>query len=228
MRRCAMSRRIVLEVENVSKTYNPGRVSVEAVQGISLSIEEGEHLSIVGPSGCGKSTLLYLLGALITPTAGRVIINGTATENLRDSALTRLRRESIGFVFQQFNLVPTLTARENLRIALRLRGMDAEEEIRLCLESVGLKDKMDRRPRELSVGEQQRVSIARALVCDPSVILADEPTGSLDSRTSAGIIDLFMRLNRENGRTLVIVTHNAEIANSAGRLLHMIDGQISG
>ena len=223
-----MSRRIVLEVENVSKTYNPGRVSVEAVQGISLSIEEGEHLSIVGPSGCGKSTLLYLLGALITPTAGRVIINGTATEDLKDSALTRLRRESIGFVFQQFNLVPTLTARENLRIALRLRGMDAEEEIRLCLESVGLKDKMDRRPRELSVGEQQRVSIARALVCDPSVILADEPTGSLDSRTSAGIIDLFMRLNRENGRTLVIVTHNAEIANSAGRLLHMIDGQISG
>lgn len=223
-----MNRKILLEAESVSKTYNPGRVRVEAVRGASLSIAEGEHLSIVGPSGCGKSTLLYLLGALITPTAGRVIINGRPTGDLGDRALTEIRRRSIGFVFQQFNLVPTLSARENLRIALRLRGARDEDKIGRCLESVGLKDKMGRRPNELSVGEQQRVSIARALVCDPSVILADEPTGSLDSRTSAGIIDLFARLNREKDRTLVIVTHNAEIANSAGRVLHMIDGRISG
>jgi putative ABC transport system ATP-binding protein len=223
-----MNSSVLLEAESVSKTYNPGRVRVEAVRGVSLSIAEGEHLSIIGPSGCGKSTLLYLLGALITPTSGRVIINGRPTGDLGDRALTEIRRRSIGFVFQQFNLIPTLTARENLRIALRLRGVHDEDRIRRCLESVGLKDKMGRRPNELSVGEQQRVSIARALVCDPGVILADEPTGSLDSRTSAGITDLFARLNRENGRTLVIVTHNAEIANSAGRTLHMIDGRISG
>ena len=222
-----MNRTVVLKAGNVTKTYHPGKVSIEAVMGVSLSMEEGEHVSIVGPSGCGKSTLLYLLGALITPTSGSVSIKGVATDHLSDSALTKLRRESIGFVFQQFNLIPTLTALGNLRIAIKLRGMEDEEEIRNYLERVGLKDKMERRPNELSVGEQQRVAIARALACNPSVILADEPTGNLDSKTSADIMDLFTSLNRENGQTLVIVTHNTEIANEAGRVLHMMDGKIT-
>jgi len=221
-----MNKETVLKAEDVAKTYHPGKVSIEAVQGISLSIEEGEHVSIVGPSGCGKSTLLYLLGALITPTSGRVIINGIPTENLKDRDLTGLRRKSIGFVFQQFNLIPTMTARANLGIATRLRGMDPGDEICRYLQLVGLEDKMDRRPNELSVGEQQRVSIARALVCNPAVILADEPTGSLDSKTSRGIMDLLTKLNREGGRTLVIVTHNNEIASMAVRVLHMLDGKI--
>jgi putative ABC transport system ATP-binding protein len=201
---------------------------VEALRGVNLKVEKGEFVAVVGPSGCGKSTLLHLLGAMDAPTAGEVRVNGHDLAQMNDAARTRLRRLQIGFVFQTFNLLPTLSARENVEIAMRLAGVPARERRARAvelLECIGLGPRAGHLPRQLSGGERQRVAIARALANRPALILADEPTGNLDSVTGESIVGLLHQLNRE-GQTIMLVTHNLDMANQAGRVLRMKDGLI--
>jgi putative ABC transport system ATP-binding protein len=216
----------ILETHGLTKTYKTGGVDTPALRGIDLVVERGEFVSIMGPSGCGKSTLLYLLGLLDTPTEGTVVLAGSDAGRLGDAARTHLRREHVGFVFQRFNLLPTLSAEANVAMALKLRGRRPGAASREMLSAVGLADKRRRRPSQLSVGEQQRVAIARALVTHPDVLLADEPTGNLDSEASDRVMDLFGRFHQERGQTLVLITHNEQVAARAGRLLRMRDGRI--
>jgi putative ABC transport system ATP-binding protein len=201
---------------------------IHALQGIDLDIRRGEYVAIMGPSGCGKSTLLNLLGGLARPTAGRVIVDGIEISVAGDAERTRVRREKIGFVFQRFNLLPTLTVRGNLEIARQIQGQPAPPLERLLelLEMVGLPHKIQMKPLDLSAGEQQRVAIARALVNTPAILLADEPTGNLDSVNSAMILDLFRDLNRRRGQTILMITHNPEAAAVGNRTIHMRDGRV--
>ncbi len=215
----------ILETHNLTKVYGTDGVETPAVRGVDLAVEAGEFVSIMGPSGCGKSTLLYLLGLLATPTEGAVRIDGQDTADLRESGRTRLRRRHIGYVFQRFNLLPTLSAEENVALALRLRGERPGEAPGEMLRAVGLEDKRRRPPGQLSVGEQQRVAVARALVTRPTVLLADEPTGNLDSAASARVMDLVGRLHREHGQTVVLISHDAQVAQRADRLIRMHDGR---
>jgi putative ABC transport system ATP-binding protein len=226
----------LIEAHALRKSYRIGRGNiVEALRGVDLSIDAGEMVAIMGPSGCGKSTLMHLLGLLHSPDSGqhpppRILINGQDVTDLPDRARTRMRAETMGFVFQAFNLVPTLTALENVGLAARYAGRsrsEAAEAARASLEQVGLADRGKHRPTELSGGEQQRVAIARALVNQPALLLADEPTGNLDSATGAEMMDLLRRFNSEKGQTLVIVTHDAEIGSACSRILHMRDGEFS-
>jgi putative ABC transport system ATP-binding protein len=218
-----------IKFENVWKIYKLGRVEVPALRGLNIEIKRGEHVAIMGPSGSGKSTFLHLAGALDRPTRGRVLIEGRDPSKMSDEELSRLRNELIGFVFQTFNLIPRLTALENVMLPLAIKGVNGEERMRRAkeaLEMVGLAHRMNHRPIELSGGEQQRVAIARAIVTSPRIILADEPTGNLDSASAAEVVGLLTRLNRELGVTLVVVTHNPETAAPAKRIVRMRDGVV--
>lgn len=219
----------VLQAVEVTKSYHDGTVRVDAVRGIDLAIQSGEMLAIVGPSGSGKSTLLSLLGGIEPATTGQVILEGTDLATLDDDRRTLLRRRRIGFVFQAFNLIPTLTALENVALPLELDGIaeaEAGERSRAALESVGLADFQERLPSTMSGGEQQRVAVARALVIQPAVVLADEPTGNLDSVASQQVVGLLRALVDDEGQTVVIVTHDLQVAAQADRIVYVRDGRV--
>jgi putative ABC transport system ATP-binding protein len=219
---------VLVEVENVTRTYRVGPETIHAVNGVSLAIYGGEYVAVAGPSGCGKSTLLNLIGAIDRPTAGTVSIQGRRVDAMSDREATRFRLLHIGFVFQRFYLMPTLTARENVELPMAEAGKSKSERrlrARELLAYVGLERRERHRPPQLSGGEQQRVAIARALANQPALLLADEPTGELDARTGADVIGLFGRLHRD-GTTIVVVTHDEELAGRAGRVIHMRDGAI--
>src|SRR5712671_6355085 len=219
---------IILKAENLEKTYRVGKVDVQALRGIDLTVQEGEFLAVMGPSGCGKSTMLHLMGGLLTPTNGRIIIDGEDLTAASDSRRTDIRRRKIGFVFQRFNLFPTLTAEGNLRLAERIHGNGGEdpERRREVLRLLGLQDKLHHKPLELSGGEQQRVALARAVVTRPAIVLADEPTGNLDSENSAIVLKMFQELNRRFNQTIIMITHNPEAAEASRRVIQMRDGHI--
>ncbi len=219
----------MLQVSGVVRTYRLGRTEVHALQGVDLRIEDGEFVAIMGPSGSGKSTLLHLLGGLDVPDAGHVAYQGLEVSRLSRNALAEFRGRKVGFVFQTFNLIPTLTALHNVELPLAYQGVSRRvrhARARDRLGQVGLAERVHHRPAELSGGEQQRVAIARALVTDPELLLCDEPTGNLDSASSAQIMELLRTLNHERGITVVLVTHEPEIASFAGRRIHMRDGRI--
>jgi putative ABC transport system ATP-binding protein len=220
--------RTILKAENLEKVYRVGRVDVPALRGVSLEVQEGEFLAIMGPSGCGKSTMLHLLGGLLTPTSGRIVIDDEDLTAASDARRTDIRRRKIGFVFQRFNLFPTLTAEGNLRLAERIHsnGTDDPERRREVLRLLRLEDKMHHKPLELSGGEQQRVALARAVVTRPAIILADEPTGNLDSENSAIVLNMFQELNFRFNQTIIMITHNPEAAQMCRRIVQMRDGQI--
>jgi putative ABC transport system ATP-binding protein len=218
----------MLQMHNVSKTYPHRGESVTALDNASVCVEQGDFVSIVGPSGCGKSTLLLMLGGMLSPTSGQVLLNGTSIYDLDADQRAALRTRNVGFVFQSFHLVGYLTALENAQIPMYLAGMDeAEQEQRATelLERVGLGDRLHHKPCELSVGQQQRVALARMLANDPDVILADEPTGNLDPETSQQVIGYFEEFNRE-GKTIVMVTHDPRAADRATRTLRLTEGKI--
>lgn len=218
----------LVKVVDLRKTYKVGKIEVPALRGVNMEIAEGEFVSIMGPSGCGKSTFLHLMGGLARPTAGRIFLDGVDLTTVRDNERTRIRREKIGFVFQRFNLLPTLTVQGNIEIARQIfgNGLPSREEIVRLLEIVGLAGKLHHRPLELSVGEQQRVAIARALINRPALILADEPTGNLDSRNSQQVLDLLAGLNRDKNQTIVMITHNPQAAEVGDRTIEMLDGRV--
>ena len=219
----------VLACEQVVRSYPMGSAIVQAVRGIDLTITRGEFAAITGPSGCGKSTLLHLLGAVDIPTTGRVLVNGRDTASLSDREATDFRLRHIGFVFQRFYLMPTLSASENVELPLAEAGMDRrtrKARARDLLGYVGLGDRLDHRPTQLSGGEQQRVAIARALANEPALLLADEPTGELDAETGVRLLELFGQLHRD-GRTLVFVTHDAVVAQAAQRVIRLHDGRVA-
>jgi len=215
----------ILETRSLVKVYRADGVETPALRGVDLAVEAGEFVAIMGPSGCGKSTLLYLVGLLATPTEGTVRLDGRDAAALGDGERTRLRRRHIGYVFQRFNLLGTLSAEENVALPLRLRGERPGAAPHDMLRAVGLEEKRRRRPNQLSVGEQQRVAIARALVTRPTVLLADEPTGNLDSEASDRVMDLVGRLHRDTGQAIVLITHNRQVADRADRLIRMHDGR---
>ncbi len=219
----------IILAENLTKVYEAGKILVTAVRGVSLSVEKGEFVAIVGPSGSGKSTLFYLLGGLTRATEGRVVIDGVDFATLNDGERTRLRKQRIGFVFQKFNLLPTLSAMGNIEVAYTISGrkepLDLKYLDHLC-DMLSIQGRLKHRPAELSGGEQQRVAIARALVTRPAIVLADEPTGNLDTKNSDAVLQMLMRSNRELGQTTLMITHNPEAAAVASRILYMRDGQI--
>jgi putative ABC transport system ATP-binding protein len=220
---------IVIKAVGLTKSFAAGRVHVEAVRGVDLTVQEGEMLAIVGPSGSGKSTLLSMLGAIETPTSGKVLLQGTDLAALDDDRRTLLRRRRIGFVFQAFNLIPTLTALENVALPLELDGVPARaarQRAQQSLELVGLAERQQHLPTMLSGGEQQRVAVARALVIQPALLLADEPTGNLDSVGSQQVIGLLRNLVDQQGETVVVVTHDTQVASQADRMVHMRDGRL--
>src|SRR3954462_12248087 len=220
--------RTILQAENLTKVYRVGSVDVPALRGVSLDVEEGEFLAIMGPSGCGKSTLLHLMGGLLTPSSGRISIDGEDMTAASDARRTDIRRRKIGFVFQRFNLFPTLTAEGNLRLAERIHGNGADDPDRRreILRMLRLEDKMHHKPLELSGGEQQRVALARAVVNRPAIVLADEPTGNLDSENSEIVLNMFRELNDRFNQTIIMITHNPEAAAACQRIIQMKDGHI--
>ena len=220
----------VIEVNNVSRSFNNGKQTTEVLKNISLTVEEGDFVSIMGPSGSGKSTLLYLLGGLDQPTEGSVSINGRDLSTLKDKELSRMRNEEIGFVFQFYNLVPNLNVVDNISLPLMLAGKkisDYKDKINECLELISMQDKRKLTPRELSGGQQQRVAIARALVFDPDILFLDEPIGNLDSKSGTKIMELFRRINWKYNKTIVQVTHSEEAARYGSRLVRIVDGEIA-
>ena len=224
-----MSAPVVIELEGVRKTYATGAIAVEALRGVDVRIRAGEYVAVVGPSGSGKSTLMHILGCLDVPSAGRYELSGRDVSDLGETELARIRNAEIGFVFQQFTLLPDLSALRNVALPLVYAGVGPhlrEQRARRALERVGLSDRAEHRPGELSGGQQQRVAVARALVTEPSLILADEPTGNLDSVSSADVLGLFRELH-EAGRTIVLITHENEVADQAERVLTIRDGEIT-
>ena len=219
----------MIKLERVRKVYGTGTVEVEALRGVSLSIAQGEYVAIMGPSGSGKSTLMHILGCLDVPTSGRYELAGEDVSTMDELDLAVARNRQIGFVFQQFNLLPSLTALRNVELPLSYAGMSRADRLQRAqdaLERVGLGDRLDHRPGELSGGQQQRVAVARALATDPALLLADEPTGNLDSTASADVLSLFGELHRQ-GRTVALITHEAEVANAAARVIRIRDGLIA-
>src|SRR3990172_4050832 len=218
----------VLRVRHLSKTYMQGKIPVHALNDVSFDVEKGEFMSIIGPSGSGKSTLLSMIGLLDKPTSGSVFIEGVEITKVKESDAPRLRREKIGFVFQHFNLIPTLTALENVDIAMRFARVPKNERKKIALElltQIGMRDRINHKPSELSGGEQQRVAIARAMANRPVIILADEPTGEVDTKTRDMIVKLLKDLSEE-GHTILVVTHDTAVAQQTGRIITMRDGKI--
>jgi putative ABC transport system ATP-binding protein len=219
---------VMIHLEAVTKTYEMGASKVNALDNVTLRIRDGDFLSVIGPSGCGKSSLLFVTAGLLTPTSGTVTLDGTSLYELTAKERAKLRRKMIGFVFQSYELIPYLTALENVALPLHLLGLpskEQEERAVAALKSVGLELRMQHRPGELSGGEQQRVSIARALVKSPKLLLADEPTGNLDQKTGKEVMDLLAQLNESQGITLVLATHDPDKARRAARIIEMKDGQ---
>lgn len=222
---------VLVQIRNVSKQYRRGKQSVPVLDGLSLDIEKGEFLALMGPSGSGKTTLLNLIGGLDQPSAGEIQIGGQRIDRLSSNALAAWRARHVGFVFQFYNLLPVLSAERNVELPLLLTSMSGSERLqraRIALEIVGLKDRARHKPRELSGGQEQRVAIARALVSDPDLLVCDEPTGDLDRATADEILGLLQRLNREYGKTIVMVTHDPKAAEFARRTLHLDKGVLVG
>jgi putative ABC transport system ATP-binding protein len=215
----------IIQVENLQKSYTMGHNEVHALRGVSFQVAAGEFVALTGPSGSGKSTLMHLLGCLDRPSNGRYLLQNRDVSRLSADEQAEVRNQHIGFVFQKFNLLPRITALENVMLPLLYRGRvkDASQQATAALRTVGLADRAHHRPAEMSGGQQQRVAVARALVTDPAIILADEPTGNLDSRTGAEVLDLLLNL-AANGRTILVVTHDPSVASRAGRVLQMMDG----
>jgi len=219
----------IIEVENLEKIYRVGQVDVPALRGVDLRVETAEFLAVIGPSGSGKSTLLHIIGGLTGPSGGRVVVAGLDLAALDDAGRTRLRKNKVGFVFQRFNLLPTLTAAGNIAIARDIAGTPNgydPEQFQRILEVLGIGHRLEHRPAELSGGEQQRVALARALVNHPAILLADEPTGNLDSENSRAVLDILRDLNQRLGQTILMITHNQEAAAYAHRIVQMRDGRI--
>ena len=217
----------ILETKHLCKTYGEGDTLVKALDNVSFSVEQGEFIAIVGPSGSGKSTLLHILGGVDVPTSGEVIINGTKISDLDETALAIFRRRQIGLIYQFYNLIPILTVEENLTLPLLLDGRKPDQkQIEMLVEKLGLENRLKHLPNELSGGQQQRVSIGRALLNSPALLLADEPTGNLDSENSKEIIKLLRQFNKENKQTVIIITHDERIALSADRVIEINDGKI--
>jgi putative ABC transport system ATP-binding protein len=217
-----------IEARDLRKTYRVGKIDVPALRGISCRVEKGEFVTIVGPSGSGKSTLFYLLGGLTRADSGSVIIDGVDFATLSDAERTRVRKSKIGFVFQKFNLLPTLDARANIEIAADISGRGRPDPVFVnrIAAMLGIGGRLDHRPSELSGGEQQRVALARALINHPAIVLADEPTGNLDSKNSAIVLNMLRQSNKELGQTVLMITHNPEAAEYGDRIVHMRDGSI--
>src|SRR5512146_1954904 len=217
----------VIQAVNLTKYYKMGEVEVQALRGVTFNIKKGELISIMGPSGSGKSTLMNILGCLDRPTGGEYILDGERVSGLSGDQLATIRSRKVGFVFQSFNLLPRQSALSNVELPLRYAGMSGRgrlERARQVLDAVGLTDRMKHRPAELSGGQQQRVAIARALVNDPAILMADEPTGNLDSKSGKEIMELILRLNREEGTTVIIVTHDPIVAAQTHRVIRLMDG----
>ena len=222
---------VVIEIQGLEKDYPQGDGVLQVLKGIDLKVTEGEFMAIMGPSGSGKSTLLNMLGALDKPSAGKIVIQGTDLATLNDNELADLRNKEIGFVFQFFNLIPRFDALKNVELPMAIAGVASRERRERAgnlLELVGLKERMDHKPAELSGGEQQRVAIARALVNEPSVLLCDEVTGNLDSKTGFEVMELLLSFNKEQGKTFVLITHDPNVAQMAQRLVQIQDGEIIG
>jgi putative ABC transport system ATP-binding protein len=220
----------VIEASDLTKVYRMGTVEVYALCGLSLKIERGETVAIMGPSGSGKSTLMNIIGCLDRPSSGEYILDSERVSGLKDDQLASIRNRKVGFVFQSFNLLPRATALANVELPMRYAGVarGRKERARAALESVGLGERIYHRPSELSGGQQQRVAIARALVNNPAIILADEPTGNLDSKSGEEIMNILLSLNREKGTTLIIVSHDPKVASRTGRIVSILDGQVEG
>ena len=216
----------IIQIENVTRVYRIGKVDVPALRGVSFSVERGEFVSIVGPSGSGKSTLFYIIGGLTRATSGRVLIDGADFSALSDASRTEVRKRRIGFVFQKFNLLPNLTAQGNIEIAHEIAGGSGIDQKLMTevTQMLGIHGRLDHRPSELSGGEQQRVALARALVNQPAIVLADEPTGNLDSKNSQAVLQMLRDANKKFGQTVLMITHNPEAAAIGDRILHMRDG----
>src|ERR1051325_3898826 len=221
----------VLETKDLKMVYHVGKIDVNALRGVTITIGEGEYVAIMGPSGCGKSTLLHVIGGMLQPTAGNVVIDGEDITRMSDAERTDLRRRKIGFVFQRFNLFPTLSAEGNLKLAERIHAKGANGEgdaarRREVLKLLRLEDKIHHKPLELSGGEQQRVALARAIINRPAILLADEPTGNLDTENSQIVLDMLRSLNQELNQTVIMITHNPEAARLTDRVIEMRDGQV--
>ncbi|MFH0889905.1 MAG: ABC transporter ATP-binding protein [Candidatus Aenigmatarchaeota archaeon] len=221
----------ILELQNVFKTYHLGKLEVPVLKGINVKIRRGEFVSITGPSGCGKSTCMHIMGCLDTPTSGKVMLGNKDVSKLSDNRLAEVRGRKIGFVFQVFNLIPSLTVIENVMLPMMFQNVPKLERVRKAtelLEMIGLEKRLDFKPTEISGGEQQRTAISRALANDPEIILADEPTGNLDSKMGGVVIDFLKKINRENNKTIIIVTHDMNVAKQAERMIHLKDGFVVG
>ncbi len=219
----------IIQIRDLCKTYRVGKVDVPALRGVDLDVQKGTFLSIIGPSGSGKSTLFHIIGGLTPPTSGKVIVGGTDLSAMTDAARTRMRKRTVGFVFQKFNLLPNLTARDNIAVARYIGGTDAkpEPEFEEVLRLLGIGDRLDHKPNALSGGEQQRVAIARAIVNHPAILLADEPTGNLDTENSKAVLEVLRDLNRRLGQTILMITHNPEAAAYGDSTVQMRDGRIT-
>lgn len=224
-----MSDAALIEVRNLWKTYRAGDVDVHALRGVNLSVAKGEFLAVVGPSGSGKSTLFHILGGLTAPTSGSVTINGRNLNDLSNAERTRFRRKTVGFIFQRYNLLPTLTAEDNIRLVQYIaeQSTDFTPEFEEVLRSLGISNRLKHKPRALSGGQQQRIAIARAIVNKPAILLADEPTGNLDTQNAVAVLDLLKDLNQRLGQTILLITHDQDAASYGSRRIHMRDGQVS-
>ncbi len=225
-----MSSDHIISIRDLHKIYRVGEVDVPALRGVNLDVERGEFLAIVGPSGSGKSTLFHILGGLTTATSGSVIVQGKDLTKMSEVERTHLRKTEVGFVFQRYNLLPTLSARDNIAIARHIAGKPPglDDGFRRVLQLLGIEHRLNHRPSAMSGGEQQRVAIARAIVNHPSILLADEPTGNLDTKSSENVLKILRELNHELGQTILMITHNPDAAAFADRIVHMLDGRIVG